>query len=337
MTAFTAKETNGSDQYEIAHLPSKADVAASQLKRKASTPLASSSKHSAGGTPAGSSPKKKPKPTHTHSPVNLEEHFFRAQGTPTLEDIAAHPTGTRPCSVKTCRGRVANTVRFKLCDRCRRRSRENFRKRTIQLKEKELAEQRRMSSPFKYEEELVLPRDPDEPLTTEQRCKNYMAQLRAAGKLGSASLGKRKAADDPPNAKKPHLGNSEYRTEDDFYSGLAKTIKAHSRRSVWLTMPLDVRGCYCVVRERDDPITQERVEKVVGTAIARAGLPVRTDAPPRLSPSAEGAQSVELRYKCGCRPGVSCGRVIRAKIEKVQEGVTPGERISIMVEHAVRP
>lgn len=43
---------------------------------------------------------------------------------------------------------------------------------------------------------------------------------------------------------------------------------------------------------------------------------------------------MELQYRCACQAdGSSCGGVVLAKIEKVKEDVTPGERVTLSVEH----
>lgn len=180
----------------------------------------------------------------------------------------------RSCSNKWCNGTVPILMRYKLCERCRKRSRDSSRRRSKQLKEKARAELQRMSSPFKYEEELVLPQDANT-LTKEERFKNFMSQLHEAGMLKSCVLGKRKAkdgsvssTDDSPGAKKPHLDIPEYPTADDMYDALipaviATTPMPGSRRAPSL---LKFRGCYCVVRDPEDHITRERVEEIVTRA-----------------------------------------------------------------------
>ncbi|EKM51826.1 uncharacterized protein PHACADRAFT_262193 [Phanerochaete carnosa HHB-10118-sp] len=237
------------------------------------TPFASS-KQSAGTTTGSSVLKESPK----NKPNNYRELPNEALRAPFLDDKDADGNLiVRPCSTKKCSGIVFIAMRYKLCDKCRKRSRDNARRRYLQAKEKA-----RMSSPSKVEDDL--PVQDASALTVEERFGNFMRQLRTLGKLKTAILGKRKATDDSDSpaggsasVKKAHLDIPEYRTEGDLFGAFAKAVAAArlSETPGRFAMLVDFRGCYCVVRDLDDLDAKGRIEKVVDVAIKKARLPIR--------------------------------------------------------------
>lgn len=262
----------------------------------------------------------------------------------------------RKCSRKQCKAVIPGNQRYKTCDRCRAKSREQQR-RVRDRKHEEQAKQERASSPFKYEEELRIP-DEWSHISPDDRFKNYMDQLRAMGKLRSTTLGKRVALGNPAAIA---ADSSEYRTSDDLYTALMRAVmdshsgrqKLHRQRPV---APVDFRGCYYVVQNILTPITKYRVSCEADRAEYEAYVPLRYGllsnrgmiSRPWNSSSrrdakspivhqfvAEGQLAYKLQYDCACRQdGSRCGGIISIKIAKVMEGVTAGEKITIRVKHA---
>ncbi|KIP10258.1 hypothetical protein PHLGIDRAFT_267407 [Phlebiopsis gigantea 11061_1 CR5-6] len=236
----------------------------------------------------------------------------------------------KKCSGRKCRNELPMYTRWKTCDRCRQRARDQQRRHKVNkdAKIREVLGRQRHSSPFKNEEELEIPPDWSH-LSTEERFQNYMSQLRALGKL---------------KARQSHAleaDASEHRTSRDLYDALASVLVSaqpsrHSYKTPTILKPVNFRGHYHVVRDHASPLSRERILAEVQLAEDGTFLHLRKDVQPVVSRFRTQRDQVgyTAEYQCGCRAdGKSCGGTVMVKIKKVQEGVVHGEKVTFRILH----
>lgn len=193
------------------------------------------------------------------------------------------PLFDKTCSRKGCRAQLPPSNRFKMCDVCRQKGREK--KREVKQRKRILAQsQGQALDPMNVG-------DVENDLSVEERLKNWMKKLRAAGKLPLAARanekedyveeagGKRKVSEvasaGPSEAKKPRLDASvveetPFQSVDDLCHALRKYV----RRLQTVAPVPDFRACYTVVAGEDAQITEKKALKAAQTVIDGGKVPV---------------------------------------------------------------
>ena len=234
--------------------------------------------------PVTSSPVLSSSPLHLNK-FDLLPKTFSASNYPirVIGPWGEEPLFERTCSKKGCRARLPPSNRFKTCDVCREKGREKNRefqerKRTLALL------QSQASDPMDGE-------DAENDLPVEERLKNWLKKLRAAGKLPLAARpnekddyveeasGKRKvaegAAGGPSEAKRPKLDAS-VAEETSFQSvnDLCHALRKYVRRLQTVAPVPDFRACYTIVAGEDAEITEKKALRAAQTVIDGAKVPV---------------------------------------------------------------
>lgn len=175
----------------------------------------------------------------------------------------------RFCTRKSCYNIVPAYSRWKTCDLCRSKSKQQ--RQTIKTakdeKIREVLMANRHSPAFKYEEELRIPEDWSH-LSIEERFQSYMSQLRSIGKLRIKSI---HAIDSD---------TSEYRTASDLYEAVERVVapsqsSPQSHKSPESVELVNFRGYYQVVQGADLSITPQRVIQETRKAVEQSVLRVR--------------------------------------------------------------
>jgi hypothetical protein len=195
-------------------------------------------------------------------------------------DSASEP---RVCSMKICRTPLPTAIHYpyKMCGKCREKSRENGRKRTARLKGQ--AGQALLSS---HAEDAVIA---GSHLTPKERFKDRMSQLRIQGKLQSASLGRRKVqgnfpiADDHNHSSMKPMAepiDREYQDALHLYDTLWEKNQPVYLHRIDAKNPkpktlANFGGYFCIAQDLLEPITQERISQEVSRVEKLAGIPVR--------------------------------------------------------------
>ena len=179
----------------------------------------------------------------------------------------------RVCSIKTCRKPLPDYPRYKMCEKCRQRSRDASRKRAARLKEA-------MKAGASAE---GVGKDWNQ-LTIEERFKYYMIFLRETGKLRMNTAADSSTITGASQKTKVESSDTEYQTAALLYDTLDRELSmAFARRAGLSTKQLkrehlpNFRGCYCVVQDVSEPITKERIYLEVQRAEDLSMLKVRSD------------------------------------------------------------